>query len=91
MTSWGGLTDSRLARAKAVKLFVVKTKSMFPPLGVEGVGSVMLSSTPALAGPEDASTAGSHAGWLFHVSALSAHVSSDKEWTSKPVRWLLVG
>jgi hypothetical protein len=77
MASCGGLTDSRLASASAVALLVVRTKSTFPLPGTEALGKVMLSRTPALAGPDDASTAGSHAGWLFHVKALSTQVSSD--------------
>ena len=77
MASCGGLTDSRLASASAVTLLVVRTKSAFPLLGTEAAGSEMLSRTPALAGPEDARTAGSHTGWLFQVKALSTQLSSD--------------
>ena len=83
--------DSRLASASAVGLLVVKTKSTSPLLGTEAAGRLTLICRPALAGPEDASTAGSHAGWLFHVSPFSIQVSSAREWTSKPRLWLLVG
>jgi hypothetical protein len=79
MTSCGGLVDSLLANASAVWLLVVRTKSTLALLGIEARGRVMLSTKPAVAGPEEASTTGSHEGWLFHVSAFSTHVSSDNE------------
>jgi hypothetical protein len=77
MASCGGLTDSRLASASAVALLVVRTKSTFPLPGTEATGNERLSRTPVLAGPEDARTAGSHAGWLFQVKPLSTQLSSD--------------
>src|SRR5437773_1133145 len=59
MLSCGGLSDSRLDRASAVGLLVVRTNATVARFDTDAGGRLTLSRAPALAGPEDASTAGS--------------------------------